>query len=69
MSQQPIVTHFFDEPTNTLSYIVKDPGSHACAIVDSVLDLDYASGTINYDSADVLISHIRSEQARSAVDS
>jgi glyoxylase-like metal-dependent hydrolase (beta-lactamase superfamily II) len=62
MQQHSDVTHLFDEPTNTLSYIVKDPASSACAIVDSVLDLDYASGTINYDSADVLISHIRSNK-------
>jgi glyoxylase-like metal-dependent hydrolase (beta-lactamase superfamily II) len=55
------VTHFFDEPTNTLSYVVRDPGSKACAIVDSVLDLDYPSGTISYDGADAIIEHVRRE--------
>lgn len=59
MQQHPQITHFFDEPTNTLSYIVKDPDSSACAIVDSVLDLDYASGTISYDSANAIIKYIR----------
>ena len=37
---QPAVQHFFDEPTNTFSYVVRDPDSQACAILDSVLDLD-----------------------------
>ncbi len=54
-----LVTHFFDEPTNTLSYVVQDPNSKACAIVDSVLDLDYPSGTISYDSADAIIAFVR----------
>jgi glyoxylase-like metal-dependent hydrolase (beta-lactamase superfamily II) len=56
------VTHFFDAPTNTLSYVVRDPNSQACAIVDSVLDLDFASGTICYDSADAIIDHVRREK-------
>ena len=55
----PDVTAFFDEPTNTVSYVVKDPGSDACAIVDSVLDLDYAAGRIATDSADAIIAHVR----------
>lgn len=55
------VTHFFDEPTNTLSYVVRDPGSNACAIVDSVLNLDYPSGTVSYEGADAIIEHVRRE--------
>ena len=61
MSQYPKVTHFFDEPTNTLSYVVQDPESNACAIIDSVLDLDYASGTISYASADAIIAFVREQ--------
>ncbi len=57
---QPEVTPFFDEPTNTLSYVVKDPDSNACAIVDSVLNLDYASGTITFEGADAIIEYIKS---------
>ncbi|WP_439102405.1 MBL fold metallo-hydrolase [Congregibacter sp.] len=53
------VTHFFDAPTNTLSYVVKDPDSQACAIVDSVLNLDYPSGTVSYDGADAIIAHVQ----------
>ena len=59
MSIKPEVTGFFDEATNTISYIVKDPGSDACAIVDSVMDIDYAAGRITYDHADVLIRQIQ----------
>lgn len=59
MSASAHVTHFFDESTNTLTYIVKDPNSSACAIVDSVLNLDYPSGTISYEGADTIIAHVR----------
>jgi len=55
----PEVTPFFDADTNTISYIVKDPASRACAVVDSVLDFDYAAGRIGYRSADAIIAHIR----------
>ncbi|WPB86060.1 MBL fold metallo-hydrolase [Sediminicoccus rosea] len=55
----PEVTPFFDAETNTISYVVKDPGSSACAIVDSVLDLDYAAGRIATRSADAIIAHVR----------
>jgi glyoxylase-like metal-dependent hydrolase (beta-lactamase superfamily II) len=40
----PLVHPFFDEPTNTFSYVVRDPESASCAIIDSVLDFDYAAG-------------------------
>jgi glyoxylase-like metal-dependent hydrolase (beta-lactamase superfamily II) len=62
MSETAHVTHFFDEPTNTLSYVVRDPNSTACAVVDSVLNLDYASGTISYEGADAIIEHIQREK-------
>ncbi|WP_170428585.1 MBL fold metallo-hydrolase [Ruegeria arenilitoris] len=55
MAVKPEVFAFFDEATNTISYIVKDPGSNACAIVDSVMDIDYAAGRITFDHADELI--------------
>jgi len=58
MTVQPEVTAHFDAATNTISYIVKDPGSDACAIVDSVMDIDYAAGRITYDHADALIAEI-----------
>lgn len=55
----PEVVPFFDEATNTISYIVKDPASRACAIIDSVMDFDYASGRISHVHADAMIAHIR----------
>ncbi|MEQ6916109.1 MBL fold metallo-hydrolase [Halomonas aquatica] len=58
-SARPIVTCFFDEPTNTFSYVVKDPGSRACAILDSVLDFDYAAGRTDVRSADEIIAFVR----------
>ena len=58
-SAHPDVTAFFDAPTNTFSYVVKDPASSACAVIDSVLDLDYAAGRLAYASADAVIEHIR----------
>ncbi|MCG2581851.1 MAG: MBL fold metallo-hydrolase [Marinobacter sp.] len=56
--QKPVVKHFFDEPTNTFSYVVKDPDSDACAIVDSVLDFDYAAGRTDVRSANEIIHYI-----------
>ncbi|MBR9764583.1 MAG: MBL fold metallo-hydrolase [Rhodobacteraceae bacterium] len=55
----PQVTGFFDEATNTISYVVKDPNSQSCAIVDSVMDIDYAAGRISYHAADELIGFVK----------
>ncbi|WP_366657221.1 MBL fold metallo-hydrolase [Fodinicurvata sp. EGI_FJ10296] len=61
MDVQPDVQAFFDTATNTISYIVKDPSSDACAIVDSVMDIDYAAGRITYDHANELIRQIETQ--------
>ncbi|WP_316013524.1 MBL fold metallo-hydrolase [Roseobacter sp. HKCCA0434] len=58
-SLRPEVEAFFDPATNTISYIVKDPGSDACALVDTVMDFDYAAGRVTFDSADRLIARVR----------
>jgi glyoxylase-like metal-dependent hydrolase (beta-lactamase superfamily II) len=58
MSVHPDVSAHFDPATNTISYIVKDPASDACAIVDSVMDIDYAAGRITYEHADALIAEV-----------
>ncbi|GIT91985.1 MBL fold hydrolase [Jannaschia pagri] len=55
----PVVEAFFDPATHTISYIVKDPASDACALIDTVMDLDYAAGRITSDSADRLIERVR----------
>jgi glyoxylase-like metal-dependent hydrolase (beta-lactamase superfamily II) len=59
MTVTPEVEAFFDPATNTISYVVKDPGSAACAVVDSVMDIDYAAGRITYDHADEIIAYVR----------
>ena len=56
---RPDVTGFYDADTATISYVVKDPASNACAIVDSVMDIDYAAGRISYASADRIVAHVR----------
>ena len=56
---EPDITAFFDEATNTISYIVCDPNGSACAVIDSVLDFDFASGRTDTRSADKLINFIK----------
>jgi glyoxylase-like metal-dependent hydrolase (beta-lactamase superfamily II) len=56
---QPIVQAFFDAASNTISYVVHDPASLACAIIDSVLDFDAASGKTATRSAQVLVDYVR----------
>ena len=58
MTSNPEIHAFFDTTTNTISYIVHDPESLHCAIIDSVMDIDYAAGQISYMHADHLISFI-----------
>jgi glyoxylase-like metal-dependent hydrolase (beta-lactamase superfamily II) len=58
LSVKPEVTPFFDEQTNTVSYVVKDPNSTSCAVIDSVMDIDYAAGRISYGSADKIIAFV-----------
>lgn len=61
-NDSPEVACFFDHQSNTFSYIIKDPNSNACAVVDTVLDFDQASGTISYQSADKIIETIRQQK-------
>ncbi len=55
----PAVHGFFDEATNTITYVVVEPEGRACAVIDSVLDFDYASGRTDTRSADAVIAFIR----------
>ena len=57
---KPNVEGFFDPASNTISYLVRDPKTTSCAIIDSVLDIDYAAGRISYESADKLIKVVKS---------
>ena len=53
---QPVIHAFFDEPTNTVSYLVADPGTGDAAVIDPVLDYDYKSGKANVASADAILA-------------
>ena len=55
MTAGPTIKAFFDEPTNTISYLVADPATKRAAIVDPVLDYDHASGKASTKSADVIL--------------
>ena len=59
MTVHPTVTGFFDKESNTISYVVQDPGSNACAVIDAVMDIDYAAGRLSYESADKMIAFIK----------
>ena len=61
MTVKPQVQAFFDPATNTISYVVQDPASKSCAVIDSVMDIDYAAGRITYDHADAIIAYIRAQ--------
>ena len=49
---------FFDEETSTISYVIYDMTSKKCAVIDSVLDFDFSSGTVDYHNAEKIISFI-----------
>lgn len=53
------VIPLFDDVTNTATYIVKDPNSSSCAILDSVLDIDYAAGCVSYENAQKVIDKVK----------
>ena len=53
---KPEIKAFFDEPTNTVSYLVWDPATKDAAVVDPVLDFDHKSGEANVKAADALLA-------------
>lgn len=55
MSTVPDIQAFFDQPTNTVSYLVSDPGARSAAIIDPVLDYDHHSGRVSVQSADAML--------------
>ncbi|OBY75323.1 MBL fold metallo-hydrolase [Acinetobacter gyllenbergii] len=59
--QHPTVKAFFDEQSNTFSYVVHDPETKHCAIIDSVLDYDAASASTSTQHADEIITYIQSQ--------
>ena len=61
-SKAPEVKAFFDNDSNTVSYVATDPVTKKAAIIDSVMDFDYASGTIGYDHADMIIEYVTTQK-------
>lgn len=60
-SRRPIVRSFFDPQTYSVSHVVRDPESNVCAIIDSVLDFDAASGRTSDNSIRPVIDYVNSE--------
>lgn len=58
MIPRPEVTPFFDADSNTISYVVRDPASLSCAVIDCVMDIDYAAGRLSFESAGRIIAFI-----------
>jgi glyoxylase-like metal-dependent hydrolase (beta-lactamase superfamily II) len=61
---QPDIVGFFDEETFTVSYVVADPATGSCAIIDSVLDFDPAAGRTRHRCADKLVAHVAARVLR-----
>jgi glyoxylase-like metal-dependent hydrolase (beta-lactamase superfamily II) len=53
---KPAIRAFFDEPTNTVSYLVWDEASKQGVVIDPVLDFDPRSGKANVKSADAILA-------------
>ena len=60
LDKRPDVSAFFDAQSNTISYVIKDPDSTSCAIIDAVMQFDYAAGRLSYEGADEIIDFITS---------
>ena len=56
MTTAPIIRSFFDEPTNTVSYLVADPVTREAAVIDPVLDYDHKSGQVTTDSVEAILA-------------
>lgn len=61
---RPSITAFFDEPTNTISYLVGDPTTRTAAVIDPVLDFDLASGVADTRSVERIIALAREKNWR-----
>lgn len=61
LDKKPDVKAFFHQPSFTWSYVVTDPSTKQCAIIDSVLDFDLPSGTLSYESADEIAAYVEEQ--------
>jgi glyoxylase-like metal-dependent hydrolase (beta-lactamase superfamily II) len=55
-SAAPVIRAFFDQPTNTISYLVADPVTHRAAVIDPVLDFDQRDGTVDVRSVEAILA-------------
>jgi glyoxylase-like metal-dependent hydrolase (beta-lactamase superfamily II) len=62
MSARPIIQAFFDEPTNTVSYLVADPATRQAAVIDPVLDYDYKSGEVDTRSVEAILKSAKEQE-------
>jgi glyoxylase-like metal-dependent hydrolase (beta-lactamase superfamily II) len=62
MSTAPAIRAFFDEPTNTVSYLVSDPATRRAAVVDPVLDFDHRTGKASARSAEAILAAAAADQ-------
>jgi len=56
------VTAFFDQETNTVTYVVADPASNKCVVIDPVLDYDAAAGRTATDGVDAVVGFIEQNE-------
>jgi len=59
MSAKPEIRAFFDEPTNTVSYLVWDPATKQGVVIDPVLNFDNRSGEATVESADAMLAEAK----------
>lgn len=60
----PVVTAFFDDRTFSVAYVVADPGSRRCVVIDPVLDFDERRGRTSTDSADAIAAFVEQRKLR-----
>jgi len=59
LEHKPDIQGFFDPATNTISYVVADPNTKRCAIIDSVMDYEPHSAAISFENADAMVAYIK----------
>ena len=64
LDQSPQVKAFFDSATHTISYVVADPETQICAVLDAVMEFDYAAGKLTTIMADDIIAYINTHQLK-----
>lgn len=61
-TKKPLVKAFFEKQSNTVSYVVTDPSTNHCAVIDAVMEFDYAAGRLTFEVANEMIAFIRSQE-------